>query len=112
MLTHPPLLPPQASILEAHGRKKAEVAQFRAALGAALEARDGEARAALGAFEKAKKRALRGLGEGVPDAKEVRVELHDDGPTARAGHGAAARAVWCCCGSDISEADGLPSGGA
>ncbi|GBF93015.1 flagellar associated protein [Raphidocelis subcapitata] len=57
-------------ILEAHGRKRAESAEFRAALEAALAERDGEARRQITEYEKARKAVARTVADGAPDAEE------------------------------------------
>lgn len=55
----------QLIILDAHGRKKAEEAEFKAALEAALAERDAEGRALIAAYDKAHKHVLR---EGAANA--------------------------------------------
>ncbi|KIY99489.1 hypothetical protein MNEG_8472 [Monoraphidium neglectum] len=57
-------------ILESHGRKKAESAEFRAALQAALDERDGEARRLITEYERARKQVAASAAAGASDAEE------------------------------------------
>lgn len=60
----------QLVILDAHGRKKAEQAAFKAALAEALAERDQEARGLLVGYEKAKKMLLRAVAARPADTEE------------------------------------------
>jgi hypothetical protein len=63
----------QLIILDAHGRKKAEEAEFKAALEAALAERDAEGRALITAYDKAHKHVLReGAANAVSAEEQVR----------------------------------------
>eukprot|EP00879_Flechtneria_rotunda_P020620 GHRR01021699.1.p1 GENE.GHRR01021699.1~~GHRR01021699.1.p1 ORF type:complete len:536 (+),score=232.58 GHRR01021699.1:130-1737(+) len=57
-------------ILDAHGRKKAEQAQFQAAVSAAMSERDAAARALLVEYEKAKKQTVRRVAEQPAETEE------------------------------------------
>jgi hypothetical protein len=58
-------------MLQAHEKRKAEVAAFRAAVAAALDERDQEARDIIAAYEKAKKRAIRQVAESPDDMEDA-----------------------------------------
>ena len=58
-------------MLQAHERRKAEVAAFRAAVAAALDERDQEARDIIATYEKAKKRAIRQVAESPGDMEDA-----------------------------------------
>jgi hypothetical protein len=60
----------QLVILDAHGRKKAEQAAFKAALSEALAERDAEAKALLLGYEKGKKALLRSIAARTADPEE------------------------------------------
>jgi hypothetical protein len=62
--------PLQLVILDAHGRKKAEQASFKAALAEALAERDAEAKALLLGYEKGKKALLRSIAARTADPEE------------------------------------------
>lgn len=60
----------QLVILDAHSRKKAEQAAFKAALSEALAERDAEAKALLLGYEKGKKALLRSMAARSADPEE------------------------------------------
>lgn len=83
LLLPPPPPPMQLVILDAHSRKKAEQAAFKAALSEALAERDAEAKALLLGYEKGKKALLRSMAARSADPEE---QVRQRG----------AAVCWCC----------------